>query len=132
MKVPKRKEYSPEFEAFWKVWQPHMRKTDGKGDANDAFEAYVNAGYTVEDIIDGAKCQIRLLLESGEIKFIQLVKTWLNRRGFEELAVRERAYQARQAERAVEASKPASIAKPKLPDNHFTKLWERGEVQGSA
>ena len=130
MKVKRRIEVSPEFIEFWKVWQPHMRHTDGRGAAFEAFDAYVKAGYDPQDIIDGARCQIRILKEAGEMTYIPLVKTWLNRIGFEELAARERTFQARQAElKSAQSVQPVKIKKP---HHHFSLQWERGEIQGNA
>lgn len=89
---------TPEFVAFWSLWQPHARHTDGRGDARDAFLKHVHGGADPLDIVDGAKCFLRTMKERDR-EFIPLAASWLGRRAFEDLAEQERSYQAAVYER---------------------------------
>lgn len=83
---------TPDFIAFWDAWRPFMRQTDGRGDARDTFFKHVWAGVDPRDIVDGAKCFLRTLKER---EYIPLAASWINKRAYEDLALQERAYQAR-------------------------------------
>lgn len=83
---------TPEFIAFWSVWQPHMHKNDGRGSARDEFFRHVEeCGADPQDIADGAAWYIRS--REGE-QFIPHAATWLNRRAYEDFAEKEREFQA--------------------------------------
>ena len=125
-------EQEPEgFAEFWALWRPYQRSTDGRGKARPAYERLMLRGAMPQDIIDGAIWYLRNLKERDR-EYIPLAASWLNSERWADDCELERAYQARQANRSVEASKPVSAVKPKLPDNHFSRMWERGEVQGNA
>jgi hypothetical protein len=91
----KAKEESPFFIEFWeKVWKPRARHTDGRGLARDAFAKQVRDGASPQDIVDGARYFFRSMKDKDR-EFVPLSSTWLNRGAFEDLAILERAYQAR-------------------------------------
>lgn len=92
-----RKDETPEFQAFWKIWMPNARKTDGRGLARDAFIKHVRMGADPQDIIDGAACFFRTMKERDR-EFVPLSATWLNREAYTDLAEQERTYQERVAE----------------------------------
>lgn len=99
-----RKVATPEPEGFldfWAVWQPHMRKTDGRGDAREAFRKHILNGADPHEIIDGAKAFIRSLNDE-ERRFIPLVASWLNKEAYPDWAIIERVYQARCAAQALQ------------------------------
>jgi len=92
-----RKARSPEpegFDAFWGIWRPRARHTDGRGLARESFTKHINAGADPQDIIDGARCFFRTMKDKDR-EFVPLSSTWLNRGSFEDLAELERAYQAK-------------------------------------
>jgi len=121
---------TPEFVEMWESWLPHMHPNDGRGDARLVFLQHVRFHKAdPADIRDGAKWFIRNLKQG---QWMPHCGTWINRCAYEDGAPKERAAQIRDAERAVQASQPVQAVKPKLSDRHFTKLWERGEVQGNA
>lgn len=110
----KRIEEGEDFKAFWNIWRPHMRQTDGRGLARDCFYKHVMNGASPQDIIDGATFFLRTLKEKA---FIPLSSTWINRESYIDLADEERKYQARLQER----SKPQQnvVQMVVLPRNHF-------------
>ncbi len=89
-----RKDETPEFIAFWEIWKPHARHTDGRGLARDAFTKHVRSGASPQDIVDGAKFFFRSMKDKDR-EFVPLSSTWLNRGAFEDMAISERAYQTR-------------------------------------
>lgn len=111
---------TPEFKAFWDIWQPHMHKNDGRGSARDEFFRHIEErGADPQDIVDGAAWYIRSGGQ-GE-KSTCHAQTWLNRCAYEDGADKERQFKARQADRTnVVAMKP--IAAP-LPAGHFSRKW---------
>ena len=89
---------TPEFQAFWTIWQPHARHTDGRGAARNEFFRHVEVlGADPQDIVDGAAWFVRNIPEKGS-EYIPLVSTWLGRFAYEDFAEKERAFQARQSE----------------------------------
>jgi hypothetical protein len=111
---------TPEFQAFWAIWQPNMHRNDGRGAARDEFFRHVEErGADPRDIVDGAAWFIR---SGGQKDFKCHAQTWLNRCAYEDGADKEREYQARIAARAenVVQMKPLSNYKPK-----FLQDWER-------
>lgn len=89
---------TPEFVQFWTVWQPIMNKNDGRGSARDEFFRHVEEyGADPLDIVDGARWFVR---SGGNSEFKLHAQTWLNRRAYEDGCEKERAYRARQEERA--------------------------------
>lgn len=95
---------TPEFQAFWAIWRPHMNPNDGRGAARDEFLRHVELyGAEPQDIVDGAAWFIR---SGGNQKrasdggLIQShASSWLNKRAYEDGCEQERAFQRRQAER---------------------------------
>lgn len=86
------------FKEFWEqVWRPHMRHTDGRGLAREAFAKHIKNGADPQDIIDGAKCFFRTMKDRDR-DYVPLSATWLNRGSFEDLAIQEREHQKRIAE----------------------------------
>ncbi len=121
---------TPEFVEMWEAWRPHMHPNDGRGDARMVFCQHVRfLKADPADIRDGAKWFIRNL-KAGQ--WMPHCGTWINRCAYEDGAIEERKMQAREATRAVEASKPVSAVVAKTNERHFSRMWERGEVQGNA
>jgi hypothetical protein len=103
------------FAEFWAVWRPAMRRTDGRGDARDAYRKHILAGALPEDIIDGARAFLRDMPERDKA-YIPLAASWLNKSAYLDWADKEREYQARIAAHAenVVQMKPLSNYKPKF------------------
>lgn len=128
---------SPEpelFATFWEeIWQPHMRHTDGRGDARNMYRKHVLMGADPQDIVDGARAFIRhhLTLSAQEQKFIPLAASWINKESYSDWAKRERQYQhqlaASQAQNVIPMNKPT----PVLPDTHFSVQWAKKKEQAS-
>lgn len=94
------REQEPEgFADFWNVWRPHMRHTDGRGDARKAYRKHVLDGADPSDIIDGAKAFIRSLTERDK-PYIPLAASWINKEAYADWAEREREYQRQIAARS--------------------------------
>lgn len=104
------------FDSFWQIWRPHMRHTDGRGDARERYRKELLKGAEPEDIIDGAKAYIRHLLSLPKDKqeFIPLAATWLHKQSFLDWCEHERTYQAHMAEIAARkaAERPQPIPEP--------------------
>jgi hypothetical protein len=116
------REQEPEgFPEFWNCWRPHMRRTDGRKDARDAYRKHILAGASPEDILDGAKAFLRDMPERDK-PYIPLAASWLNKESYLDWADKEREYQARLASRAenVVQMKPLTNYKSK-----FLQEWER-------
>ncbi len=96
---------TPEFVEFWEIWRPHMNANDGRGDARDTFFKHIEElGADPKDMVDGARWFIRsggnqTPSSDGVVRKVH-AQTWLNRRPYEDGAELERAFQAKQAERA--------------------------------
>lgn len=116
------------FAEFWDIWRPHMRHTDGRGDARERYRKELLKGAEPLDIIDGAKAFLRnwVTLPKEEQKYIPLAASWLNKEAYADWAEKERAFQARQQQprENVVAIRPAE-----LPDRHFSKQWARRQQQ---
>lgn len=87
---------TPEFIAFWALWQPHARHTDGRRLARTTFLAHVREGADPQDIVDGAAWFLRNIPDR-EREYVPLSSTWINRGAYEDLAEKERQFQARQS-----------------------------------
>lgn len=117
-----------EFRTFWEeIWRPNMRRTDGRGDARDCFLTHVRSGADPQDIVDGARW-FMCNLTARDKEYIPLAASWMNKRAYEDGAELWRKLQKQIAERK---RAPANDIRPRdnLPENHFSKRWERGEVQ---
>lgn len=120
------REQEPEgFAEFWSIWRPHMRHTDGRGDARKAYRKHVLDGAEPADIIDGAKAFIRSLTERDK-PYIPLAASWINKEAYADWAERERDYQKRLAEKATNVvSMPVSRSK-------FSLEWDRRQAEKQA
>lgn len=114
------------FAEFWGIWRPTMRRTDGRGDARDAYRKHILAGALPQDIIDGARAFLRDMPERDK-PYIPLAASWLNRESYLDWADKEREYQARLAARAenVVQMKPITTYKSK-----FLQEWEQQKREG--
>lgn len=111
------------FSEFWQdVWRPHARHTDGRGLARDTFRKHVLAGANPQDIIDGARYFFRSMKDKDR-EFVPLSATWLNRGSYEDLAEKERAFQAK-----LEESRQSSANVVQMPERRvktkFMRDWE--------
>lgn len=88
------------FAEFWDVWRPHMRHTDGRGDARERYRKELLKGSEPQDIIDGAKAFLRnwVTLPKDEQKYIPLAATWLHKESYADWCEKERAFQVRQTQ----------------------------------
>lgn len=116
-----------EFREFWSLWQPKARPTDGRGLARATFFSHVADGADPRDIVDGARYFLRNFKDR---QYIPLSSTWLNRQAYEDLAEKEREYQARLAEQSARASNVTPIRKPEPIDEaaraeHIARLSEQ-------
>lgn len=119
---------TPEFVEFWTAWRPHMNKNDGRGAARDVFFHHVEEfGADPQDIVDGAKWALHNGVNQGDFRVH--ASTWLNRRPYEDGADMWREFQRRQQELAEERENVVPIQKAPLPENHFSRRWERGEFK---
>jgi hypothetical protein len=109
------------FAAFWNLWRPHARNTDGRGLARETFAKHVRAGADPEDIVLGAAWFLRTMKEKDR-EFIPLSSTWLNRGSYEDLCEHERKYQDALSGANVVQMQQASRAV--LPANHFSRTWK--------
>jgi len=128
-----RSEETPEFIEFWDgVWQQHMNKFDGRGDARKWFLHHVREhGADPRDMIDGARW---FIFDGGnqgvgyDGKPVRIhAGSWLNKFAYEDAAVHWRKHQARKAE--IEASKSNVVALKQQPKSKFLQEWERREAQ---
>jgi hypothetical protein len=110
----KAREQEPEgFEEFWNIWRPHMRHTDGRGDARKAYRKHILDGAEPADIIDGAKAFLRSLSERDK-PYIPLAASWINKEAYADWAEQERAFQKRKAEKQTNVvHMPAPVSKSK-------------------
>ncbi|TGV15808.1 hypothetical protein EN816_00725 [Mesorhizobium sp. M8A.F.Ca.ET.173.01.1.1] len=118
MKAP---DHEPEgFADFWAIWRPHMRRSDGRGDARKTYRKHILEGAEPADIIDGAKAFLRDMPEKDRA-YIPLAASWLNKEAYLDWCEKERAFQAKLAERAVNVVpiRAQSDYKPK-----FLRDWE--------
>lgn len=125
-----REDADASFIEFWTLWRKHMRKTDGRGKARPAWNQMIEAGANPQDIIDGAHWYLRNMTER-DAPYIPLAASWLRSERWADDCEQERAYQARLAEREQQQTNVVQIANAKLPENHFSRRWERGEIKAS-
>lgn len=112
------------FADFWSIWQPHMRHTDGRGLAREAYRKHILNGAEPADIIDGARWFIRNLKERDR-EFIPLAATWLNRESYTDFAAKFRAYQE-----SLDASAKGLVSqKPTAPKPKFLQDWDAGRIK---
>ena len=116
---------TPEFKAFCDIWQPHMHRNDGRGAARDEFFRHVeDRGADPQDIVDGAAWFIR---SGGQGEYKCHAQTWLNRCAYEDSCEKERDYQKKLADRETNV---VSIKAAPLPENHFSRKWDRLRQEG--
>jgi len=97
--MSKLKVHEPEgFPEFWQCWRPHMRHTDGRGEARERYRKKLLEGAEPQDIIDGAKGFIQFMPEKDKA-YIPLAASWLNKEAYLDWCDRWRAYQSRISER---------------------------------
>lgn len=104
------------FPEFWAIWLPIKRRNDARGLAREAFAKHIKAGADPQDIIDGASWYVRTTPAGYE--YVLLSATWLNRGGYEDDCLRERAFQQRQAERS-------NVVPIRAPKTAFMLKFER-------
>ena len=117
-----RKGESPEFLAFWALWLPHARNTDGRGLARDAFGKHVKDGADPQDIVDGAAWFLRNLSERTR-DFVPLSATWLNREAYLDFAPKERAFQAKLAASKADLTNVTPIRPAQVHQTAFLKAF---------
>lgn len=86
------------FADFWTVWRPHMRHTDGRGEAREAYRKHILMGAEPQDIIDGATGFFRFMPEKDK-PYVPLAASWLNKEAYPDWAERERDFRRRSEER---------------------------------
>ena len=107
------------FADFWSIWQPHMRHTDGRGLAREAYRKHILNGAEPQDIIDGARWFIRNMKDRDR-EFIPLAATWLNRESYSDFAAKFRAYQE-----SLDASAKGLVPqKPVAPKSAWLRQYE--------
>lgn len=121
---------TPEFIAYWNIWQPQSRNTDGRALARETFRKQVLRGADPQDIVDGAAWFLRNLSERTK-DYVPLSSTWLNREGWDGLCEKEREYRARmeQASQAQENVVQIRPVQTVLPANHFSRMYQPKQVQ---
>lgn len=134
------REQEPEgFDLFWTEWRPYMRHTDGRRDARERYRKELLSGADPQDILDGAKGYLRQLasMPKDEQKFIPLAATWLHKQSYADWCDRERAYQARLAEKRATPSpkplpEPVQAEKTVSPERVREIMAQYGYAKGSA
>lgn len=117
----------PDFLRFWDAWRIHMNRNDGRGAARDEFCRHVERhGVDPADIADGALWFLYRGGNKGDYRVH--AQTWINRRAYEDGCDDWRKLQASIAARQdsnVVAIKPKTV----LPETHFLRRLERGEIK---
>jgi hypothetical protein len=128
--MSKVREAPPEgFDTLWKLWLPHARKSDGPGKARPTYRKWLLEGAEPADILDGARYHLRTM-KAEERPYIQLLSVYLNSERWVDECEQERAYQRRLQERQNGQENVVSI-RPQLPENHFSRQWERMKAEKS-
>ena len=111
------------FPAFWELWRPHARKTDGRKLARETFAKHVRAGADPEDIVYGAAWFLRTMKERDR-EFIPLSSTWMNRGSYEDDCIleRQRIEAMSRPDNVVQMGQPER--RQVLPANHFSRTWK--------
>ena len=118
---------TPEFLAFWAIWQPHMHKNDGRGSARDEFFRRVEiCGADPKDIADGAAWFIR---NRSSEDWMLHAATWIGRGAYEDFAEKEREFRARQEQRQPADIIPMRRAEPKPMSEEERQRRERFVAQ---
>jgi hypothetical protein len=112
------------FDEFWCEWRKTKRHTDGRGKCRSEYIRQLKHGATPEDILLAAQWHVR---NTKDLAFIPLASTWLHSELWAEEADKERRLQASQADRATNV---VSIKAAPLPENHFSRKWERLRQEG--
>lgn len=82
---------SPEFLAFWNLWKPYQRSSDGRGKARPAYQQMIEQGADPQDIIDGAAWYLRNL-KPEERPYIPLASSWLRSERWADECIKERQH----------------------------------------
>lgn len=119
------------FAEFWDIWRPHMRHTDGRGDARERYRKELLKGSEPQDIIDGAKAFLRnwVTLPKDEQKYIPLAATWLHKESYADWCEKERAFQAKQTaprENVVQMVAPSNYKPAFMREN---PEWEANRAE---
>lgn len=112
------------FALFWACWRPHMRHTDGRGDARDRYRKQLLSGADPQDILDGAKAFLRSLPEKDR-PYIPLAATWLNKESYADWCEFERKYQAHLAAK----SENVVQMRPAISKSKWLQEWEAQQEQ---
>lgn len=128
---PARKEdETPEFVQFWSRWQRVQSDYEARASVRDDFFRHVWwKGADPKDIVDGVEYYVR------NFKRDQLrmkAETWLDRGFHEDLAERERAYQARLAEREAQRQSERDNVVPMGRPRGQTKFLQEFYAQKAA
>ena len=120
---------TPEFQAYWNMWQPHSRNTDGRALAREAFRRQVLKGAEPQDIVDGAAWFLRNINERTK-DYVPLSATWLNREGWDGLCDKERQH----AEHLANLPKAPNVVAMRAtvgvrPPNHWLNDYEKKQEQ---
>lgn len=115
------------FERLWAFWYPYSRRSDGPGKARDVYALWLACGASPDDMFDGAQEHIRAM-KPEERPYIQLLSVYLNSERWKMECLAWRAYQRRLAERQAQAVSDIK-ARAQLPENHFSRRYERGEIK---
>jgi hypothetical protein len=103
------------FDTWWCFWREHKRHTDGRGKCRKEYQRQLNNGATPEDLLLAAQWHVR---NTKDMAFIPLAATWLNSEAWMDEADRERAFQARQAERS------ENVVNIRTPKSKWLQEWE--------
>ncbi len=120
---------TPEFVEFWAIWKPYANEFDGRGSARNEFFRHVEEyGVDPRDIIDGARWYIRSggnqKLDKDGNPVRQHAQSWLNKYQYEDGCESERAFQAKQAERAENIVR----MEPRSGQTAFLKAFNKREA----
>lgn len=122
------------FDAYWAVWRKYRRRSDSATKARAPFEKAIprmlEHGIQPEQMADIARFHIERREGAGELKYIQLASTYLNGDVWAEdyADMMERDRRMREAQERRE-SNVLLMPKTALPDTHFSRRWERGEIK---
>lgn len=108
------------FDQFWEFWRKTKRHTDGRGKCRKEYERQLKLGATPEDILLAAHHHVR---NTKDLSFMPLASSWLHSELWADEAPKERAYQAKLAERS------ENVVPIKAPKPAFLQEWDRKHGQ---